>query len=65
MSAYRSGFIKELVRNPANIASLLKVSPAILNDYEPLMAGDELVITMSGDNIQGLSEVVTLQIVPI
>ena len=64
MSAYRGGYVKELVNSPAATANSLKIAPSSIGYYEPVMAQDELVITMSGDTIQGLVSTADLKIVP-
>ena len=63
MSAYRQGFLTQIIKDSSAAANSLAITPPLLYDYELLMAEDEVIVTMAGDNVQGLSSTVSLKIV--
>ena len=54
MSAYRPGFAQRLIKDQSSLLSTGSISPSSLNNYELLMAEDEVMMTRAGDNIHGL-----------
>lgn len=63
MSAYRGGFLEKLsTGGTSNLGVAGSISPSLLDFYETLMAGDEIVTTLEGDEVEGKSRTVHLQL---